>query len=510
MGAAIPVVDDGERLTPVALPAEQPVPELVGDRWRSEPALLQPRGDPGLRVLHAEAVECQRLVRGVHRDAVVVERLRPLGGGRVDGDTACGPPRRGRLDHPHDREIEFPSELEVALVVRRDRHDGTRPVSHQHVVRHENRDALVVDGIAGVGTRENAGLLVPFGLPLELGLAGCERAVGADGFGRKHVEAERAPPLRRSPCGPLGRHDLVEDRVLGGEHHVSGAEQRVGARREDVDLHVVVGVDRERDHRPRALPDPVPLHELDRLGPVEQIEVVEQAVGVFGDAQHPLLERPPEDGMVAAIAPPVRGDLFVREHRAEGGAPVDRRFRDVREPMFVDDRGTRLVVEVGPRVAVGIGVGTWRATAGCERGDEVGDGTRPTLVAVVPRPVQLEEDPLRPPVVGDVGRRHAPPIVVAETQRTQLAAHRRDVRLGRGPWMLAGLDRILLGRQPEGVVPHRVEHVPAAHAHEPGVDVGADVAERMPDVQPRTARVREHVVDVELGSLRDLLEALPQ
>ena len=38
--------------------------------------------------------------------------------------------------------------------------------------------------------------------------------------------------------------------------------------------------------------------------------------------------------------------------------------------------------------------------------------------------------------------------------------------------------------EPEGVVAHRVQHVVAVHAHEAGVDVGADVAERVADVQP--------------------------
>ena len=40
--------------------------------------------------------------------------------------------------------------------------------------------------------------------------------------------------------------------------------------------------------------------------------------------------------------------------------------------------------------------------------------------------------------------------------------------------------------------------------------VGADVAQRVADVQPVAARVREHVEHVELGPAGDLLEALGQ
>ena len=86
---------------------------------------------------------------------------------------------------------------------------------------------------------------------------------------------------------------------------------------------IVVTLDRELDVGALAATDPVPLHRLDRLGPVEQVEVGEQPVGVRGDAQHPLPHRPPVDRMVAALAAPVGGDLLVGEHGAQRRAPVD-------------------------------------------------------------------------------------------------------------------------------------------------------------------------------------------
>ncbi len=53
-------------------------------------------------------------------------------------------------------------------------------------------------------------------------------------------------------------------------------------------------------------------------------------------------------------------------------------------------------------------------------------------------------------------------------------------------------------RQPECVEPHGVQHVVAGHPQEPGVDVSRDVADRVSDVDSRTAGVREHVQHVEL------------
>src|SRR5262245_46871266 len=65
--------------------------------------------------------------------------------------------------------------------------------------------------------------------------------------------------------------------------------------------------------------------------------------------------------------------------------------------------------------------------------------------------------------------------------------------------MLAGLDRVLLGRQAERVPAHRVQHVVAAHAPGPRHDVGGGVPLGMTDVQTDAGRVGEHVEDVALG-----------
>ena len=76
--------------------------------------------------------------------------------------------------------------------------------------------------------------------------------------------------------------------------------------------------------------------------------------------------------------------------------------------------------------------------------------------------------------------------------------------------MLAGLHRVLLGREPEGVHAHRVQDIPPVHAHEPREDVGADVPERVPDVQARAAGVREHVEHEQLLAVDGGVEAVAQ
>ena len=290
------VVDDRERLAPVALTAEEPVPQLVVDGRLPEPAGHQPAGDRGLRRGDAETVERDLGVGRAHRDPVADERVGPRRRVRVAG--ALEQPRSGRADHARDGQVELARELEVALVVRRHGHDRTGPVAHEHVVGDEDRDPLVVDGIDRERAGEDPRLVLALRLALELALLPGELAVAAHRLGGTHVDAEDPLPRRRDlaqlladrGAGPVGRDELVDERVLGRQHHVRRAEQRVGPRREDRD-DVVAARHPEVDRRSGAPSDPVPLHDLDRVGPVELLEVVEQAVGVGGDPQHPLLER---------------------------------------------------------------------------------------------------------------------------------------------------------------------------------------------------------------------------
>ncbi len=61
--------------------------------------------------------------------------------------------------------------------------------------------------------------------------------------------------------------------------------------------------------------------------------------------------------------------------------------------------------------------------------------------------------------------------------------------------MLAGLDRVVLGGQAEGVVAHRVQHAAAETAVEVGDRVAERVALEVADVR-LTARVGQHLEDV--------------
>src|SRR5207237_1771113 len=79
-----------------------------------------------------------------------------------------------------------------------------------------------------------------------------------------------------------------------------------------------------------------------------------------------------------------------------------------------------------------------------------------------------------------------------------LFAELGDVLAGGDGGMLAWLDRLWFRRHAECVPAHRMKDVAAAHAFVARHNVSRGVTFGMPDVQPRAARVREHVEDVEL------------
>ncbi len=177
---------------------------------------------------------------------------------------------------------------------------------------------------------------------------------------------------------------------------------------------------------------------------------------------------------------PVGGDLLVGQHGAQAGAPVDRRLGDVGQPVVVDDAAPLGGVSAAQRRPSGVGR---VPAANSAISSAIGRALRG--VRVVPGVEDLQEDPLGPAVEVGVGGGDRAPLVVRQAQPAQLRAVPLDVRLGGGPRVGAGLHRVLLGGQAERVEAHRVQHVAAGHPLVAGVAVGADVAQRVPDVQAR-------------------------
>ncbi len=420
---AVLAVDDGDRAAPVALARDQPVAQAVVDRRVAFAFAIEPAHDLRKRLAVAFAVEARIGVdkRSVAAEGQALRRARPLLLRAVE----VGRRRRGgAFDDTPDRQVVRNGEGVVALVVRGDRHDRAGAVLHQHVVRDVHRDVLAVDGVRHRLSEWHTGLRPLGGTALLVGLG-------------QHVVDVIAHRLLVG--GSLRETEHVG--VLGRHHEERRPEQRVGTGGEDgvVDRKLLAA-----EHHLGALgaPDPVALHRLDVLGPVDPIEVPEQPLGVVGNAQEPLLELAHLDLGATALAAAVE-HLLVGEHRLISRAPLDRGL---------------------------LAVGKSRAQ-------------------------QLQEDPLRPAVVARFVRGQLARPVDRDAPGTELPLEGGDRGRCRDARVHPGLDRMVLGRQAEGVVAHRVQHQVAEAATEVRDRVADRVHLEVTDVR-LAARVRKHLEHV--------------
>ena len=238
--------------------------------------------------------------------------------------------------------------------------------------------------------------------------------------------------------------------MLGRQHHERGAPQRVRPRREDLDGLAVLRM--EGHLGTRAAADPVGLHDLDRIGPLDVLEIGQQFVRVVGDAELPLFQ------------------------------------------FLLDDRGAApfAVIVLAPYLFAGQGGVAFRAPV------------HGRLLAVGEIGLQqAQEEPLRPLVVpGLAGDRLAVP-GPHRAHLPQLAAHVVDVVVGPNPRVDAVGDGRVLGRQAERVEPNREEDVGPLHAPITGRGVAGGHGVPMPHVQV-PGRVGEHGQGVPLGPVRIL------
>ena len=299
-------------------------------------------------------------------------------------------------------------------------HDGAGAVVDEDVVGKPDRDLLAVQRVDRIAAGEDAGLFLVLHA-VDVGLDGSVVDV-----------------LLHRRLG-LGRRQGAGKGMLRGKDHEGRAVQGVGSGGVDRDL-LIAAVHREIHLCAVGLADPVGLHLLDLLGPVEGIQIVQETVRILRDAQHPLAEVLLGHLGTAALAAAVH-DLFVGQAGLAGRAPVDREFLLVGK-AFLE---------------------------------------------------HLDEDPLGPLIESRIGRVDLSVPVVDGRDLVDLLFDILYVLRGGDGRMLAGLDRVVLCRQAEGVPAHRMDEVVALHHLVPAPYIGDHIASPVPHVQAVSGRVREHV-----------------
>ena len=214
------------------------------------------------------------------------------------------------------------------------RHDCPGAIPGQNIVRCPDRHLPSVGRIDRVRPGEHATLVLGQVGALEVAFSG-------------------SLSLIRLDCGlVVVGNNLPEQSALRRHDHVGRAEQRVRPRGEDGNLDVGI-LDPEKHLSPLRASDPVALHFLERVAPVDAVEIVEQALRVSGDAQHPLAHRLTHHRKTTDLAHAVL-DLLVGQDGAEFRTPVHRRFTHIGQAMVVPPGTTLLtggyVRRIGQRV----------------------------------------------------------------------------------------------------------------------------------------------------------------
>ena len=194
--AAFFAIHHRDRLAPIALAAEHPIPQLEVCLGRAQALFGQPFGDGLFRLVHAHAVQ-KAAVHHHARGTIGESLLRHI----------------AALDDLDDGQIEFFREIIVALVVGGHGHDGARAVADEHIVGDEDGDLFAVHGVHG------AHALQPYACFVLCKLGALEVALLRSG-------------LLVFPHG-VQVGDLVRPffnaGMLGRDDHISRAKQRVRA-----------------------------------------------------------------------------------------------------------------------------------------------------------------------------------------------------------------------------------------------------------------------------------------
>ena len=305
--------------------------------------------------------------------------------------------------------------------------------------------------------------------------------------------------------------------MLRREHHIGRTKERIGTRREHANRFARLIVQFEIDLGPDRFSDPVSLHQFDRLGPIDVVDVGQQSFCVGSDTEHPLLEIPPEHRVIPAIRSAFVGDFFIGQHGPELRTPVHRNLCLIGEAVLVDEGVFFLVTQVlEPHMQLALEherigecfhsrrdgqrpVEIEEILTGFEFVDQLTDGLCPLGNRIKIAFEQVEEDPLRPSIVFRVGCGDAAGPVVAEPEALDLPLDVLDVLFGRRARVHTVGDGVLFCGQAKRIVSHRVEHVEPLHPLISRDDVGRGVPLGVPHMQPRSRRIGKHIQHIEGG-----------
>ena len=376
------------------------------------------------------------------------------------------------------------SEGIVAAVMGRNRHDGARAISSEHIVTYIYRYVLAGDGIDGITACKHTTHLF-FNHALSLSLVLYLIKIGVNG------------------SMLISSHHIVHIDALGSQYHEGHTENGVGTRSENQQT-LITAIDGESHLSTFAVTDPVALSLLDGFSPLDGVQVAQQTTGISRYPQTPLAHHLLFNRKTSTHRYTLT-HLIVGQHSTQLGTPVHHRVTQIGDAIIHEHivalhlgHGIPLVGSelVG---AVRVGIASIRAMF-LKMCYQFLDGTGFIEFSVIITLEHFQEGPLCPLVIGGITGAHLTVPVITETYFVQLLAITCNILIGSYLGMLSCLDGILLSGKAISVISHGMQHVKSFQALVTRIDVTGYVAKGMSHVQACSRRIRKHIEHIELGT----------
>ena len=290
-GAAVFAVDKRNGFAPVSLSGEYPVTQFVVGCLSAPTFFLHQVRNLLLCIECLHAVP----VAGVYDDTVTCVSFRQ----RLSFILAFG------QDNRDDGQFEFCRKIKVTFIMRRYTHYCTGTIISQYIVSNPDRDFLAVYGVHAVGARKYACFFFI-----------CHTVNGR--FCRCFVAVFFYGILLLCGC------QCSQTFIFGSQHHKGTAVQCIRSCGVNSDF-IIRACQLEINLSTIGFANPVGLHFLYLIRPIQLIQILQQSVCVCCDFQHPLTQVFLCYNSTAAFMH-TTGSLFVCQYAFTFGTPVQRHF----------------------------------------------------------------------------------------------------------------------------------------------------------------------------------------
>ena len=365
----------------------------------------------------------------------------------------------------------------IAAIVSRHSHNGSCTIARQYIIGNPNRNLLSRKRIDGIRTRKNSCYAAIWN-SLTLGALFCTFQI--------LLHSNR---LSR-------RCQLRHQFALRCQYHKRNTKHRIGTSGKNRKLLFAVFYS-ETNLGSFGATYPIALRFFQRRSPVYLFQSVEQTLGISRYTQTPLTHY----ALFNRIAPAHRkpfAHLVVGKHTTQLRTPIHFCIGKVSNAIihqyflllfftptfpFLGSKNRRFAcgsTHFGIALLVK-NVYQQRNRTGCI-------GT-----IAIPMIKHLLKSPLCPFIIIGIAGAYLTIPIVAKTYFVELFAITRDILFGSNGRVLTRLNGILLGRQPVRIKTHRMQYVITLQTLVAAIYVGSNITQRMPYMQTRSRRIREHI-----------------